>query len=169
MKPLKFFSPIVLIVFSIVSCFAQQGAATVPEAPNFSGRWLSKAIREEPGYVQVLPRDFLNLKVELLITHSGDELKVKETTLGSSTYSREVVYYLDGRGETNKGFTDGFVYESKTMLKKQRLNVQLTIRPSGAPKSVQTQEWELSKDRKTLTIKTRSGVIRYERVFRLVP
>ena len=107
-------------------------------------------------------------------------MKVKETTNGSDRYSRDCIYYLDGRGESNKGFTHGFLYETKTILKKRKLVMEMTIRfPNRKENSFQIEEWVLSKDGRSLTVTVENfgrkedrgfsfGLLRYDKIFKLV-
>lgn len=113
-----------------------------------------------------------DIEIELVVVQSADELELKEMTITRrGKHSRDAVYYLDGRGESNEGFTDGFIYESKTKINNQKLHIEGAVRfPNSQGSSYQTEEWELSADGKTLTIKTKTvgrSVIRYEKVFRL--
>jgi hypothetical protein len=82
---------------------------------------------------------------------------VKESTKGPrGAYSRDLVYFLDGRGESNKGFTQDFVYDSKTILKDKTILIDATIVISGGRGGkAEIEEWQLSADGKKLTIKTK--------------
>jgi hypothetical protein len=141
---------------------------------NFTGHWVSESVKV---FSDIGPRNMpgLDLKIDLVIDQSSNELKVKESTDSSrGMYSRDLVYFLDGRGESNKGFTAGFEYESKTVLKAQKLLIKGTVNfPGSKNNKALSEEWELSKDGKTLTIKTEtsggSSTIRHEKIFRLVP
>lgn len=163
-------SSLLLLVFAVV-CGAQ--AVKPPnDIVGFNGRWVSETVKISSDSGRRDKDTDPNLKIEMIVSQSGNELKVKETTLGNERFSRDSVYYIDGRGESNKGFTDNFVYESKTSQKDRKLLIEGTIRSQGAGgKSIKTKEdWEISADGKTLTIKTKTsgmGTIRYEKVFRL--
>lgn len=167
---LKFFGLLLLVFGLVVAGAAQSGSVkTRSNNPDFSGHWISESISAEAGSVP-LPSDLRDLKIELIISQSENDLRVKETTLSSGTYSRNVTYYLDGRGESNKGFTPGFVYNSKSLLKNNALVMETIIQlpNSRGESAVQRDEWRLSKDGKTLIIKTKSDMIRYKKTFRLV-
>ena len=162
--------PFVLLVSAVVC-----GAQVVKNADNkvdFTGRWVSETIDMSADSGRNPRNKDLNLKIEMAISRSANELSVKETTTGTGKFSRDSVYYLDGRGESNKGFTDEFVYETKTTLKDNKLFIVGTIRsqdPNGL--SIRSEEeWELSADGKTLKIKSKTssiGTVRYTKVFRL--
>lgn len=170
-----------LVLLSTAVCVAQN-AKNSSDIPNFSGRWVSESVKMHVDS----PRPFRNadadFEIKLVIVQSGNELRVKEAIDGSrGSSSRDVIYYLDGRGETNKGFTDEFIYESKTVLKDNKLFIEMAIRsPNSKVGPTQAEEWELSADGKTLIIRTKSSgsgsptvagarwsTIRYEKVFRL--
>jgi hypothetical protein len=172
---------ILLLIFaSGVFCIAQSTKSDSTN-PDFSGHWVSESVKQ---FSSVRPsRDGdLNLKIELVVTQSSTELRVKESTEADrESYTRDLIYFLDGRGESNKGFTQGFVYDSKTSLKGREILTDNTITFPPARDSVtQTEEWQLSADRKKLTITTKNtgssrtsssnarGTIVYEKIFRLV-
>ena len=162
------------LVLACTAVCAAQGTTKQSDVPNLSGRWVAESIKLYSDSRSLRKAD-QDLKIEMLIVQSENELKVNEMTIGDrGTYSRDAVYYLDGRGESNKGFTGGFKYESKTVFRDQKLYIEATIQfPNSRGNSTQTEEWELSTDGKTLTIKTnntgsrQNSPIRYEKVFRL--
>jgi len=172
---------ILLLIFaSGVFCIAQS-IKSDSNNPDFSGHWVSESVKQ---FSSVRPsRDGdLNLKIELVVTQSSTELRVKESTEADrESYTRDLIYFLDGRGESNKGFTQGFVYDSKTSLKGREILIDNTITFPPARDSVtQTEEWQLSANGKKLTITTKNtgssrksssnarGTIVYEKIFRLV-
>lgn len=177
----KFFHGLLLIIAFSAFCVAQ-GTKSDSDVPNFSGRWVSESLKDYSDRKSLDP----DQKTELIVSQSATELRVKESTGGKrGSSSRDSIYYLDGRGESNKGFTDGFMYESKTVVKDKKLLIEAAVvLPKTNTKSnfAKNDEWELSADGKTLTIRTNNGVtpagnspprftvmaVRYEIVFRLV-
>src|SRR4051812_47512941 len=135
-------------------CFAQTTKSD-SNLPDFSGHWVSETVKQ---YSIVRPSQAgdPNLKFDLVIIQLGPELKVKESTDGKrGSFSRDLIYYLDGRGESNKGYTQGFVYDSKTSVNGKGILIDTTISmPQAKASANQTDEWQLSADGKTLTITT---------------
>jgi hypothetical protein len=120
--------------------------------PNFSGRWVLEKINEYPGHMGVGNLGGAKMESELIVSHTDKELRVKETTKTRESFLRETLYYTDGRGETNKGFTLPFPYVSKTTLNNGRLLIDTKIQHSRGEASL-VEEWELSPDGKTLTVR----------------
>jgi hypothetical protein len=166
-------TPLVLLalsfVFFVVVCPSQDSIRRT----DFSGRWISDSVKMSSNSGRQLPQSLSNVKVELVVKQAGNELRVKEISSGDrGDFSRESVYYLDGRGESNDGRSQDLIYDSKTELKDRKLSINSTIRPRNSTGSINhAEEWELSSDGKSLRITTKSGKneIRYEKLFRLAP
>src|SRR5262249_53612769 len=119
---------VVLIVASGTFCVAQTTKSD-SNVPDFSGHWVSESVTQHSD-IRPLQSGDASMKIDLVINQSGSELKVKESTTGKrGSYSRDLVFFLDGRGESNEGFTKDFVYDSKTILKDKKvlINTAITI------------------------------------------
>ena len=174
------FAILLLIFASGIFCIGQS-TKSVSINPDFSGHWVSETIKRTSS-VRPSQNGDANLKIDLVVTQSDTELRVKETTDGNpGSYTRDLIYFLDGRGESNKGFTQGFVYDSKTSLKGREILIDTTITfPTARDGVTQTEEWQLSADGKELTITTKNvgssrtsssntgSTIVYEKIFRLL-
>jgi hypothetical protein len=174
------FAIFLLIFASGIFCLGQS-TKSVSTNPDFSGHWVSETIKRTSSVRPSQDGD-ANLKIDLVVAQSDTELRVKETTDGNpGSYTRDLVYFLDGRGESNKGFTQGFVYNSKTSLKGSEIVIDTVITfPPARDGVTQTDEWQLSADGKKLTITTKNAgsshasssnarsTLVYEKIFRLV-
>ncbi len=128
--------PGLFTTLALILAFANVGTAqdsgVTADLSNFSGRWVSESVKVMSDSRPMRSTTDSNLKIELLIEQSGNELRVKESTTGSGSYSRDVIYYLDGRGESNKGFTAGFEYESKAILKDRKIFIKAVVKVPGS-------------------------------------
>lgn len=182
------------VFFAVVlgALSAQGFAQAVPKvrkdnALNFSGTWRLHKESERSGTFPKRREDEAKPvpEVELIITQSGESITVKETNKrASNPASKESIYYVDGRGETNKGYDERFTYESRTKLEGRKVIIEMIRRISGVKNTNYVrEEWELDPDGKTLTIKNRShftketyrtnsgmhsSLVGYDRVYKLV-
>lgn len=124
---------------------------------DFSGRWKSISITRDTGDLPMPPDE--RTETEFIIAQTGHELRLMENSKSrSGVVSREATYYLDGRGESNKGFGEQYKFISKTSIKKKKLVIDATITiDNSKEKLYKTEEWSLSDDGKTLKIETKSG------------
>lgn len=148
-KWIKLFLVSLVITASVV---AQKDENT--DVSAFVGKWLLTEVRQIPGKHNIpLSRDDTKLRIELEIRSSGEELYIDEKV---DPYSRSSKYFLDGSGETNPGFTAGFVYETVTTLKNGRIIIVRKLQAARHDSQVDEQEWQVSADGKQLEIRTRT-------------
>lgn len=154
---------------AFVAVSRAQDKKTGSPTVDFSGRWVTESIRSS-SKLEGLPIPALSADFHLVITHLGDELRVKELSKRPGNPFRVAVYYLDGRGESNKGLDEETVYKSRSIVKGQKLMIESTFKHKLASRPARSEEeWELSKDGKKLTIRTTNFSdleVRYIRGFR---
>ncbi|HKC65454.1 MAG TPA: hypothetical protein VKB86_17565 [Pyrinomonadaceae bacterium] len=139
-------------------CLAQEDKSKTH--PDFSGTWMSDETLTSRANPKQLVRN--TEQTTLVILHREPEVKITIKTIsGGNEQKREVVYYSDGRGETNPGPTislnlNGVSKEIKSITewKKGKLLTTSVIRTPmrGAFYNVYIfEEWKLSSDGQILT------------------
>ena len=83
------------VVFLFVSCLGVGKLAGQSVVPNFSGTWVYDKKKSNAG------RDAKEFRAnsELVIEHSGVEVKIETRSTSDQTVTEEKVIYTDGRGE----------------------------------------------------------------------
>jgi hypothetical protein len=143
---------LICLVFT-VSVSAQKDENNL-DVSGFVGKWILIEVRQIPGKHNIpLSRDDSKLKIELEIRVSGKELHIDEKV---DPYSRSSKHFLDGRGETNPGFTTGFVYDTVTNLKDGKIIIVRRLQSARPDSQVDEQEWQVSADGGRLEIRTRT-------------
>jgi hypothetical protein len=148
--------PILLAIAVFAVNGFSQAAPPAPKQPDFSGKW---QLEDDPGSQRVLE-----------ISHTSDRLVVTESFQHRKTpYSNKIELYTDRRGERNLKWIPGLEgpteVRSETFWKKDKLvrrsryslEAKDSRRESVATIS-ETDEYSLSKDGRTLTIKSISTV-----------
>jgi len=129
--------------------------------PDLSGTW---------RFDQTLSNVPSPANDELKITHHDPELRILKTVnVNSQPQQRELIYFTDGRGETNPATTwlsstpdpnapHPTETKSKTKWSSNKIVTRATIRSAAGgyvAESEVVDEWKLSADGKTLTHTTR--------------
>jgi hypothetical protein len=151
MKKRIFISLFLLVLFSIVSVFAQKYEK---EKPNLSGTWEIEKSEGLTNGLMLSKKNSDNIKIfhQVIVEQKDIEIKISESThievknpktgetiVEKSDYA--ATYFADARGETND--IDGSLTKSVT---KWKGNV-LTIYYYDSKKNlIGTVEWKLSKD-----------------------
>lgn len=129
--------------------------------PDLSGTWVLDRTATARGKSNSGGPD--DAQVTLLISHREPEIKItRKTVSGGREWTREVVYYGDGRGETNLARDTSAdpdndsekEIKSETRWKKDKLITETTLRAPTNGTFVTfkiTQEWKLSSDGQVLT------------------
>jgi hypothetical protein len=131
--------------------------------PNLTGTWVLDEVIQ--GSVKTKNLMLEAGQVTLVISHRDPEIRMTRTaTKKEGEVTQELVFYADGRGETNQGPALGLGREdisgkikSSTVWKKTKLRTTSEVR--GALQGdfyivMITDEWELSADGQTLTQQT---------------
>ena len=144
------------LFFSMILCLAQGGKTEVtsPERPDLSGTWSLDFSASDFG----VPKDEVPYdKLTLIISHNEPELRItRRVGKKAKERSQTVVYYSDGRGESNPLISGGPPVKSKTAWRGNILQVIGSTRGfvSGGGETMEmhvTDEWQLSPDGNTLT------------------
>ena len=130
------------------------------DKPDLSGTWVWDKTRSNAEAV----KRYGERGITLVVSHHDPELRVtRKTGTGDGERLHEAVYYTDGRGERNGGERDGQATDSKTGWKGDKIQrkyyFDMTMHGvrGGATKDARieiTDEWEVSKDGKHLTLTT---------------
>lgn len=155
---MKLLISILFVLSATVASIAQNAGSPNRDAVDFTGRWeLTSRRVVEPRELEA--RTVQKQKFEMLISQSGDALRITETSRGANgDYSREVTYFLDGRGETNAGFTPNYRYKSKSRIKNKTLRIEAVLTITDLKlTNFRDEVWKLSDDGKTLTVESHSG------------
>lgn len=122
--------------------------------PNFSGTWVLNKSRSSLGRFGQGP--FANAELTLVILHDEPELKItRKTTLNGTERGQEMVYYSDGRGETNAAAFGNNEVKTKTKWEGTKLVSKSSISRSFRRETFFTdtsERRELSEDGRSLTI-----------------
>ncbi len=130
---------------------------TKSEPPDLSGLWLLDESGSNVGRGKDRVSDY-----SLSIVHREPEIRMtKKYTRGGRHFNEELIYYTDGRPELKGGRLDS---QSLTRWRGGKLVSRSRFVPTGLQTNppleiITTEEWELSKDGKTLTrIVTMTGM-----------
>jgi hypothetical protein len=150
------------------------GAAQKAEGRfDLSGTWALDRAKSDFGPLADSP--VVRAEVTLTVAHAGPELRVsRRETRDGRERTTELVYYTDGRGETNPSTLGRVGVGSKTRWDGDRIvsTSELTRRGAdGKPSTLETVErWQLSADGRVLTQTTSisygGGVQRIKQVYR---
>ena len=150
------------VIFLSIFCGAAAGLApgqTKPVRPDLSGTWeLNRAksdLSDDERYGLSLG------EMSLAISHHDPELKLsRRFHSGNSDSESQSLFYTDGRGEANPGAKGQAAIKSNTQWKDKKLisryALHRAVRSSNGTVDVVDviDEWSLSDDGKTLTLKT---------------
>jgi len=131
-----------------------------PGKPDLSGTWAFDKSKSKLGMLERTP--LANAEVTLVIVHKDPELKVTQKgSLNGQTSSLDLVYYSDGRGETNPPMFGSREVKSKTkwdgnkLVSKSSTQIPLGRGAAGDVAFIDVSvKRELSEDGKTLIITT---------------
>ncbi len=139
---------ITILFVGTAICSAQNAGSS---SVDFTGRWVSESVKSynSDGLLPVPP---FKDRLYLVVTHTKDEVRIKELSTAMEDTFRQATYYLDGRGETNKGYFERPTVESKTQLSDRKLKIDGTFESVQNRTVRSLQEWELSSDGNKLTI-----------------
>ena len=158
----RFFAPAFLISIGCAVVVCGQGSKPQTK-PDLSGTWAFD--RSRSNVEKVSPANN-----EIKISHHDPELKILRTIhVNTRPEQRELIYYTDGRGETNPATIwlsttpdpkSPHPAESKSRTKwsGERVVTRTTLRLMAGAHVVEqdvVEEWKLSADGKTLTQTTR--------------
>ena len=145
------------ILFAVAVLGVNLFGQSIPSPlPNFSGKWQSE--------------DGLGSKYFMQISHTGDQMVIHESFEHlKRTYSLTITLYSDRRGELNHKWIPGlsvpFEVKSETFWKKDKLvrKSSYTLESKDWNREGETivsedDEYGLSKDEQTLTIKSISQI-----------
>jgi hypothetical protein len=161
-----FVSICALISLCFVIASAQGKQKTVKAKPNFTGKWLLDRAKSNVGS-SVSPEQ------PIKIVHHDPELRITHmANRDGQIVAVKVVYYTDGRGETNPATSfvsagtdmdpqrhDKDVTKSKTTWSGNKLVTRSTLSNSTGGRLLEFEvidEWKLSTDGKTLTQTSRT-------------
>ena len=136
----------VLLVLSVIAQFSLVSAQSeLKQQTVFSGKW---SLESKDG------NKVTGDKTTLIISQSGPEIKVVQESSQGGT-PRQLMYYADGRGETNPSDSGGKTFHSVTSWKKKALVIKFSLPSTRANNNVvvneRVDEWTMSKDGQTLT------------------
>lgn len=127
--------------------------------PDLSGTWVLD--RSRSNYGEGRGGDASKTDSTLVITHRDPELRISKTmVLKGRQWTKEYVYYTDGRGESNPMYYGAGVAETKTKWKGDGVEAVFCYRAQGRNGSRtqagcvngdSEQRWQLSADGRTLT------------------
>lgn len=159
---------ICFLLFGCLSClsvaFAESGeVAKVQSKPDLSGTWTLDMSSSDFGGT---PRkDLLYDAITLIIVHSDTELKIVRTMFKKkSERSQELVYFTDGRGETNPTMDGKDRVKSITrwdgpVLMSISIGAPHVFMPGISHHVESTDKWELSAADNTLVNTTEVRVL----------
>jgi len=143
----------VSFVFVLLS-LTSFGQAKPSPTPDFSGTW--KLAKMTESHTAFVPNGGpTKTEIQLFVKQDSTSLRVKrETLFDNDAYSQDLLYYLDGRGESNPSDAGKFVHTTKTRLKSEKLFLDGSVYEVGSKKaySRRKEEWKVSSDGETLTI-----------------
>jgi hypothetical protein len=152
-------SIVVLLLLTIGLASAQSiaPAPVVQTNPDFSGTWrLDMSASDFGGPKEGLVYDGLTLT----IIHHDPELRITRRIFKKKRErSQEVVYFTDGRGESNPPIEGSGTIKSKTRWDLNRLASHAVMRVPGTLTIESIDRWELSSDGNTLFHFTVSSLI----------
>jgi hypothetical protein len=122
--------------------------------PNLSGSWTLDVSRSNFG--RLASSQFSNAKMTLKISYREPELKItRSATMNGQSRNHNLVYFTDGRGETNPNILSNEQMRSKTKWEGTKLISRASSSMSFNGQSVQLEaieKRELSADGKSLLI-----------------
>jgi hypothetical protein len=122
--------------------------------PNMSGNWTLDISRSNFG--RLASSQFSNAKMTLKISYREPELKItRQASMNGQTRNHNLLYFTDGRGETNPNILTNEQMRSKTKWEGARLISRSSSSLSFNGQSVNLEaieKRELSADGKTLLI-----------------
>ena len=154
MLPMKRVVFLILMLPLAALCVAQERAKSSSPRPDFSGNWVLDHSKSSLGFLE---RPLANAEVTLVVTHKEPELKIsRKASLNGREQAQILIYYSDGRGETNPAIIGPTETKTKTKWDKAKLvsDASETIKtPRGDVIHVDSSEKrDLSADGNTLTI-----------------
>ena len=121
--------------------------------PDLSGTWTLDRGKSDFGVFW--DRPLAKTDVTLVVVHDEPELKVTRTLrLDGREETKELVYYTDGRGESNPAAIGGGTAHSKTGWERDSIVARAKLSRPGAQGRVEvelTETWRKSGDGKSLT------------------
>jgi hypothetical protein len=157
MKNLKFIGLILAVTFSVANTFAQKSE----DNPNLNGTWVLEAKKSAVNSLlksHSSDKAKLQCVTKLIISHNAPEIMIDEITECKMPNKPDVkpvvnetksIHFTDERGEKNREV------ESRTKWKGKRILITFyRIDKNGKKTESIIQEISLSKDEKTLTIKS---------------
>jgi hypothetical protein len=150
---------------------AQVGKGSKPP-PNFSGTWTLD--RSESDFSVYGDRPFGRAEIRLGVEHSEPELKIKRAvSVNGREEKQELVYYTDGRGETNPALVGVAEVKTKSTWEDKKVVARGTLKrktTQGDANLEFTDTWYVSGDGKTLTemnvMRTEFGDVELKLVYR---
>ena len=151
---------ILSILWIAANGLPQDGKSKPAGKPDFSGTWVFDKSKSKLGQLERTP--LANAAVTLVIAHKDPELKItQKASLNGQDRTLDLVYYSDGRGETNPPLLGSREVKSKTkwdgnkLASKSTTQIDMGRGGYGDTAFIDTSvKRELSEDGKTLTITT---------------
>ena len=150
-----------LFLCALLSCAAPSRAQSnskktaARDRPDFTGTWVLDA--SAGNYGRFNP-EAARGGVTLVVTHREPEITVtRKFVVGGQERTQQLVYYTDGRGESNPAMTAEQFFKSKTKWSGRKLVTTISNRAYAGTNAqfIDTEEkWELSADGDTLTLLT---------------
>lgn len=153
------------ILSSTMLCLGQiaRNGASSAKNPNLSGAWMLDLAKSELGQPR---RDLVYDDLTLIIFQNDPELKItRKVVKNKKERSQKLIYYSDGRGESNPGIDSNDTVKSETRWAGDVLISESVHRVVGAGAVFSfetTDKWELLDDGKTLVYTRSSSTIRKE-------
>ena len=144
---------LLLTCAAAVAVAARDGGKKEGKHPDLSGTWALDRSKSDFGVFW--DRPLAKTDATLVVSHKEPELKVTRTLrLNGREETKELVYYTDGRGESNPAAIGGGTADSKTNWERDSIVARSKLSRPGAKGRVEvelTETWRMSGDRKTLT------------------
>ncbi|HEY0544245.1 MAG TPA: hypothetical protein VGC91_02525 [Pyrinomonadaceae bacterium] len=146
----------VCCLLSLMTLCAAQEGKTKSEGkakPDFNGTWLIDKSKSDYGRAEGTP--IANADITMTVALSEPEFHVtRKMTLNGNEHVGELVFYTDGRGETNHALLGGGDLKTKTKWSGSKLvskaSISRRVREENFNIDIE-EKWELSSDGKTLT------------------
>jgi len=148
-----------LLALCLLACAATVAVAARDDGkkggkhPDLSGTWTLDRSKSDFGVFW--DRPLAKTDATLVVLHREPELKVTRTLrLNGREETKELVYYTDGRGESNPAAIGGGTADSKTNWERDSIVARAKLSRPGAKGRVEVElieTWRMSGDRKTLT------------------
>lgn len=152
-----------LLYLLLLACVATMCAAkderSAKPHPDLTGTWTRDNKRSSFAMLGDSPA--ARADETLVIVERGPEIKITRTlNFGGRVETQELIYYTDGRGETNPAMLGRVGVKSKTKWDGAKLVSESKLTresPGGGTFTIDsTEKWQLSADGKTLTRPTSS-------------